>query len=96
VIGRSQVDDALRRAGELFEADGVRLELVDLDEGGARIEVRVDLGGVDCLDCVLPPEVVAELVSSALVSHLGTPALVVQVDDPRTVETVGAPQEGQR
>jgi hypothetical protein len=61
----------------LVEADGARLDLVD------------NLSGVECLDCVLPPEALADVVTSSVRRRAGTEHLQVTIEDPRlTIESI--------
>jgi Fe-S cluster biogenesis protein NfuA len=70
----------------LLRADGADLELVGLDAGRRHVRVRLDLSGVDCLECVIPPDLLEDLVRDGLRRRVAADLEVV-VDDPRRVVT---------
>jgi len=65
---------------ELLRPDGADLELLGL--AGRQVHLRLDLSNVECLDCVVPPELLAELVCDGLRRRVGAD-LDVTLDDPR-------------
>ncbi|TMM20481.1 MAG: hypothetical protein E6G01_00360 [Actinobacteria bacterium] len=71
---------SLHDLGELLGAEGAELRLVGVD--GAQVHLRLDLSKVECMDCVIPPELLAELVRDGL-RRRGPPELDVVLDDPR-------------
>lgn len=76
------VDEAVEELGAMLRADGAELTLVDADPQRARIEVNLDLSGVECLDCVLPPEFLQQMLTESLSRRVrGEFELVVR--DPR-------------
>ncbi|HEX3839976.1 MAG TPA: hypothetical protein VHU85_04205 [Acidimicrobiales bacterium] len=76
------VAEAVDEVGELMRADGAVLILVAADPKTARIEVSLDLSGVDCLDCILPPAMLRDVLESAIQRRLPT-EFEVKVSDPR-------------
>ncbi|HEV2311235.1 MAG TPA: hypothetical protein VGU73_12000 [Acidimicrobiia bacterium] len=76
------VDEAVRELDALVRADGARLALVATDPASARVEVALDLSSVDCLECVLPPEFLQQMLTNALARRVhGDFELVLR--DPR-------------
>lgn len=55
--------DELRRP---LRADGADLVLIRADPRTALVELRLELDGVECADCVLPPDRLAEVVEGVL------------------------------
>ncbi len=77
-----EVDVAVRELAALLRADGADLQLLDADPKTARIEVALDLSDVECLDCVLAPEFLEQMITDTLGRHVrGEFELVVR--DPR-------------
>lgn len=67
-------DEAIRTAvGELqtlVRGDGAELVLEEADARTARIGLRLDLSAVGCEDCVLPPELLRDMVTASLQRRL--------------------------
>jgi Fe-S cluster biogenesis protein NfuA len=73
---------AVDETAALLRADGADLVLVDANPKTARIEVRLELAGVECLECVVPPDMLAQIVTTDLQKRVrGEFELVL--DDPR-------------
>lgn len=69
---------------ELFvSGDGGVLEILESDAERRRVRLRVDLSGVECPDCVIPPPMLAEMIATQLRDALGDFEIVVE--DPRDV-----------
>ncbi|MCF2531980.1 NifU family protein [Yinghuangia soli] len=49
-----------------LRADGADLVLVRADPRTALVELRLELDGVGCAECILPPERLAEVVADVL------------------------------
>jgi N-dimethylarginine dimethylaminohydrolase len=64
----------------LLRADGADLHIVDT--GPARVHLTLDLTNVECAECVLPPELLDQMVREGLRRRVG-PGLDVVFDDPR-------------
>jgi Fe-S cluster biogenesis protein NfuA len=62
VIDVANVTAAVEEMAQVLRADGGDLVLVGADPATDRIEVRVELEGVECLDCVMPPKALLVLV----------------------------------
>lgn len=75
--------DAVHEAGNLLRADGADLHLVEFDPETARVRVAVDLSDSNCADCVIPPELLATVLSDAINRSYNS-AVEVIVDDPRS------------
>ena len=52
----ADVAAAVDELAALLRVDGGDLLLIAADPALDRVEVRLDLDGVSCLDCILPPE----------------------------------------
>ncbi len=65
-----EVDVAVEEIAGLLRADGADLQLVDANAKTARIEVALDLSGVECLDCVLAPEFLEQMIADTLGRHV--------------------------
>lgn len=78
------VAEAVDEVDQMMRPDGAALTLVAADPKTARIEVNLDLSGVSCLDCILPPPMLRDAVESAIQRRLHT-EFEVKVADPRLV-----------
>lgn len=73
---------AVEETALLLRGDGADLILVDADPKTDRIELRLALEDANCVDCVLGPDHLHEMIFASLQRHLmGEFELVV--DDPR-------------
>ena len=52
----AEVAAAVEELASVIRADGGDLVLEGADPATDRVEVRLDLDGVSCLDCILPPD----------------------------------------
>ncbi len=76
------VAEAVEEMGAILRLDGADLVLVAADAATDRIEVALELGGVDCEDCVMPPELLEQMIADAVRKRVrGEFELVVR--DPR-------------
>jgi Fe-S cluster biogenesis protein NfuA len=66
VIDVASVTEAVEEMAEVLRADGGDLVLVGADPATDRIEVRVELAGVECLDCVMPPSALHDVISASI------------------------------
>jgi hypothetical protein len=57
---------AVDEVGRIVRADGGDLVLVAADPGTLRISLRLELDGVRCAECVLPPDQLRETVEQAI------------------------------
>jgi Fe-S cluster biogenesis protein NfuA len=60
------VDEAVDEMGALLRSDGADLTLVEANPKTARIELRLELEGAECAECVLPPDLLERMISEAL------------------------------
>jgi hypothetical protein len=65
----------------LVQGDGADLELRAVDEASRTVRIGLVLDGVECLDCVMPPDFLHQVVSKAVTDKLGGATLVLE--DPR-------------
>lgn len=78
--------DELRRP---LRADGADLVLIRADPRTALVELRLELDGVGCLDCVLPPDRLAEVVEGVLRRDIPEEFELVLHDPRRSPDTSG-------
>ena len=62
----ADVEAAVEEMGALLRLDGADLQMLRADPKTARIEVALDLTGVECDDCVMPPELLEQMISDAV------------------------------
>ena len=78
------VAGAIEEMGALLRLDGADLQLLGADPKTARIEVALDMVGVECEECVMPPELLEQMISDAVARRVrGEFELVLH--DPRRV-----------
>ncbi|MEX0664688.1 MAG: hypothetical protein WD598_07940 [Acidimicrobiia bacterium] len=76
------VEAAVEEMGALLRLDGADLQMVGADPKTARIEVALDMSGVECEDCVMPPEMLEQMINDAVARRVqGEFELVLR--DPR-------------
>jgi Fe-S cluster biogenesis protein NfuA len=75
---REVVDELATMVGN----DGAALRLASLDEASGRLEIELDLSGVDCPDCVLAPERLRDVVNHSLRERV-TGGFTLVLRDPR-------------
>jgi Fe-S cluster biogenesis protein NfuA len=73
---------AVDELAQIIRADGGDLVLVDADAARDRIEVRLDLDGVSCLDCILPPAELRRVLEDGIARRVRAEFELV-VHDPR-------------
>ncbi len=73
---------AVDELAALLRVDGASLSVVSLDEATAAVELVVGFDGVECEECVLPPDRLHDTVTAVLSRHAGRPVAVV-LHDPR-------------
>ena len=81
-ISREAITSAVDEAGILLRADGADLHLVDFDPTVPSVRVAVDISGSNCVECIIPPELLDVLIADAITRALDT-HVAVAVDDPR-------------
>jgi hypothetical protein len=77
---------AVDELAELLSADGATLRVLSLDENAPYVELAVDFAGVECEECVLPPDRLHDTVTAVISRHAGRPVTVV-LHDPRRGES---------
>lgn len=77
----AEVEGAVEELRPLVQGDGADLEVSSLDEAARRVTIRLNLDGVDCLDCVMPPEFLYDVVAGAIRDKVA--GLSVVLEDPR-------------
>lgn len=88
-MSAQELTQALRGVEALL-GDGARLDVREYDEAASRLELVMDLSGVECFDCVLPPDVIAETITGVLQEQFGA-SLAVVIDDPRVGPAAAVP-----
>jgi hypothetical protein len=73
---------AVHETGAVLRADGADLVLVEGNARAARIHVKLELEGANCEDCVVPPDLLADIVAQDLRRHLRDEFELI-LDDPR-------------
>jgi Fe-S cluster biogenesis protein NfuA len=78
-----QAAAALEGLREGFQADGADLELASVE--GAKARVRLIVGDETCMECIVPPPLLQQILEAQL--RQACPELEsVEVDDPRPAE----------
>jgi hypothetical protein len=65
-VDERAVAAAVDETAALLRGDGADLVLVRADATVGRIELTLDLSAVECLDCVVPPELLEQMVTAEL------------------------------
>lgn len=78
----SDVAAAVEELAAVIRADGGDLVLVAADPAIDRVEVRLDLEGVSCLDCILPPDQLRQVIEEGIARRVPSEFELV-VHDPR-------------
>lgn len=81
-ITNDEVATAVDEAGVLLRADGADLHLIDFDPDAASVRVAVDISGSECVECIIPPDLLAVMLADAINRNLDA-TVEVLVDDPR-------------
>jgi hypothetical protein len=80
------VQDAVAKLQMFVEADGAEIEIEQLDSSTGRVSLRLDFSRVECLDCVMPPEVLVEIIEKRI--RLADASVAsVSIADPRNEVT---------
>jgi Fe-S cluster biogenesis protein NfuA len=66
VIDVSGVSAAVEEMAQVLRADGGDLVLVEANPATDRIEVRLELEDVSCLDCVMPTGALHDVISASI------------------------------
>jgi hypothetical protein len=79
-----EVAAAVEEMAALLRLDGADLQMLGADPKTARVEVQLDMTGVECEDCVMPPDMLEQMISDAVAKRVrGEFELLLR--DPRRV-----------
>jgi hypothetical protein len=73
---------AVEEMRTLLQADGADLTIKELNPGAARLHLVVELANVECLDCVVPPDMLRRVITDAIAKK-SPGELEILIDDPR-------------
>lgn len=82
LVDTATVRSALEETTRVLRADGADLRVLEADPRTARIRLQLDLDGVSCLECVLPPDILEQVLASALSRRIAG-EFELLVEDPR-------------
>ena len=84
---------AMADVQDFVSADGAVLVLqrADRSSGDLVLDLELDLSGVECLDCVLPSDILADIVTDRLRERLGA-RLTVRLQDSRNNSEPAGPR----
>jgi Fe-S cluster biogenesis protein NfuA len=80
------LQEALQEVRAFVSADGADLELLDFDSAAPGVRLRLDVSRVACMDCIVPPAMLLELIQRQLRKRID--GLKVEVEDPRATTVV--------
>jgi Fe-S cluster biogenesis protein NfuA len=81
-MDREAVEAALDDIRDAFRADGADIVVESVDPATDSVSVRLDLADVSCLECVLAPDILHNIIEAALSRALTTEFELI-VTDPR-------------
>ncbi|MBY0401617.1 hypothetical protein K2X89_15090 [Myxococcota bacterium] len=85
-MSQTAAEQAIRSAvaemQALMRADGADLVVKELSLPAARLHLAVDLANVECLDCVVPPEMLRQVIEDSITKKYAG-ELEILIDDPR-------------
>jgi Fe-S cluster biogenesis protein NfuA len=81
-VNAADVATAVEELAAIIRADGGDLVLEKADEAMDLVEVRLDLEGVSCLDCILPPAQLKQVLQDGIARRVPSEFELV-VHDPR-------------
>lgn len=76
------IQSAVQEMQALMRADGADLVVKELNVPAARLHLVVDLANVECLDCVVPPDMLRQVIQDAITKKYAG-ELEILIDDPR-------------
>ncbi|HEY8215503.1 MAG TPA: hypothetical protein VIH82_00095 [Acidimicrobiia bacterium] len=83
VMDTQAVAETVDEMASLLRSDGADLRLVSADPRTDRIEISLVLDGAECEDCVLPAELLRQMISDALARRVSGEFELV-LHDPRS------------
>ena len=78
------VATAVAEVQMLVQGDGARFDWVPGSADDKVVHLRLDVTEVGCLDCVLPPEMLVDIVQTSIRRSTADESILVEIDDPRT------------
>jgi hypothetical protein len=82
------VKEAIAELAPILQADGADLLLVAADPATSRIEVRLEVTDATCAECVLPADLLEQVISDAISRRIPTEYELV-LHDPRVAGAHG-------
>ena len=76
------IQSAVAEMQALMRADGADLVVKELNVPAARLHLAVELANVECLDCVVPPDMLRRVITDAITQKYPG-ELEILIDDPR-------------
>ncbi|MFO0691746.1 MAG: hypothetical protein U0900_23830 [Myxococcota bacterium] len=76
------IQSAVEEMQALMRADGADLIVKELNVPAARLHLVVDLANVECLDCVVPPDMLRQVIQDSITRKYAG-ELEIVIDDPR-------------
>jgi len=69
-VNVADVAAAVEEMGAILRLDGADLHMVEADPKRDRIEVALDMTGVECEECVMPPEMLEQMINDAVAKRV--------------------------
>jgi Fe-S cluster biogenesis protein NfuA len=82
-LNQASAAEVVEELNLLVSGDGAAITLTRADPERAQVEVSLDLSGVSCEECVLPPDLLQEMIRAEF-SRRFPEELEVVVVDPRS------------
>jgi len=82
-VDESAIGEAVEEMAVLLRSDGADLTLVEANPKTARIELRLELADAECAECVLPADLLEQMISEALMRRVRGEFELVLVDPRR-------------
>ena len=76
------IQSAVEEMQALMRADGADLVVKELNVAAARVHLAVELANVECLDCVVPPDMLRQVIQDSIAKKYAG-ELEILIDDPR-------------
>ena len=81
-VADQAIQSAVEEMQTLMRADGADLVVKELNVPAARLHLVVDLANVECLDCVVPPDMLRRIIQDSIAKKYPS-ELEILIDDPR-------------
>jgi hypothetical protein len=69
-VDEQAVAETVDQMGALLRSDGADLRLLSADPKTDRIEIALELEDADCVDCVLPADLLRQMIADALTRRI--------------------------